>query len=43
LLLFKQQNLIEKVVPLMLAVREQGYWLSDSLINHVQKLAGEDV
>jgi uncharacterized protein len=41
LLLFKQRNLIEKVVPLMTALREQGYWLSDTLVNQVQKLADE--
>jgi len=41
LLLFKQRNLIEKVVPLMTALRKQGYWLSDTLVNQVQKLAGE--
>jgi hypothetical protein len=41
LLLFKQRKLIEKVIPLMTQLREQGYWLSDTLVNQVKKLAGE--
>ncbi len=41
LLLFKQRNLIEKVIPLMTQLREQGYWLSDALVNQVKKLASE--
>ena len=41
LLLFKQRKLIEKVLPLMTQLREQGYWLSDTLVNQVKKLAGE--
>jgi len=41
LLLFKQRNLIEKVIPLMTLLREQGYWLSDALVNQVKKLASE--
>jgi predicted nucleic acid-binding protein len=41
LLLLKQRDLIEKVAPLMTALRQQGYWLSDALVSQVQQLAGE--
>ncbi|SEH06421.1 DUF3368 domain-containing protein [Candidatus Venteria ishoeyi] len=41
LLSAKKRGFIEAVSPLLLALREHGYWLSDSLLEHVQKLAGE--
>ncbi len=41
LLLFKQQGLVEKVMPLLTEIRQRGYWLSDVLMVQVQQLAGE--
>lgn len=43
LLLFKQQGLVEKVMPLLTEIRQRGYWLSDILMVQVQQLAGEAV
>jgi predicted nucleic acid-binding protein len=41
LLLFKQQGLVEKVMPLLTEIRQRGYWLSDVLMAQVQQKAGE--
>jgi predicted nucleic acid-binding protein len=41
LLLAKQRGLIDKVIPLVESIRQQGYWLSDTLVAEVQRLAGE--
>ena len=41
LLLAKQQGYVETVVPLVDEMRRHGYWLSDSLVEQVQRQAGE--
>ncbi len=41
LLLAKQKGFVTEVVPLLEAVRHQGYWLSDALLAHVRCLARE--
>lgn len=42
LLLAKQKKLIDKVSPLMTALKKSGYYLSVELIREVQKRAGEN-
>lgn len=37
----KKQGLIPAVVPMLEALREHGYWLSDELVGHMRKMAGE--
>lgn len=37
----KKQGLIPAVVPMLEALREQGYWLSDELVMHVRGIVGE--
>lgn len=41
LLRAKELGLIEAVTPLLEAVRSEGYWLSDDIIEHARELAGE--
>ncbi len=41
LILAKQYGLIDAVLPLIMEIRQKGYWLSDALIESVRKLAGE--
>ena len=41
LLSAKKQGLIKAVSPLLISLREQGYWLSDALIAEVRRLSGE--
>ena len=41
LLLAKRQGFIETVGPLLDEIRRHGYWLSDALVEQVQRLAGE--
>ena len=40
-ILAKRKGLIENVVPLLEALRETGYWLSEEVIKIAKKLAGE--
>lgn len=42
LLLAKRRGLIPEVMPLLEAIRGNGYWLSDKLLEHVQQLAAEN-
>lgn len=41
LLSAKKQGLIAAVLPLLISLREQGYWLSDALLAEIQRLSGE--
>jgi hypothetical protein len=41
LLSAKKQGLIETVSPLLISLREQGYWLSDALLAEIRRLCGE--
>jgi predicted nucleic acid-binding protein len=41
LLLAKQKGLITEVLPLLETLRHQGYWLSDTMLDEVRRLAGE--
>jgi len=41
LLLAKKRRMIESVVPLLEAARDNGYWISDELVDLVRKLASE--
>ena len=41
LLSAKKQGLIAAVLPLLISLREQGYWLSDALLAEVRRLSGE--
>ena len=41
LLRAKELGRVEAVAPLLLALREGGYWLSDAIIEHAKELAGE--
>lgn len=41
LLRAKELNRVEAVTPLLLKLREAGYWLSDEIIEHARELAGE--
>ena len=41
LLSAKKQGFIEAVSPLLISLREQGYWLSDALLAEVRRLSGE--
>ena len=41
LLLAKQKGLITEVHPLLETLRQQGYWLSDAVLDEVRGLAGE--
>lgn len=41
LLSAKKQGLVETVAPLLISLREKGYWLSDALIAEVRRLSGE--
>jgi predicted nucleic acid-binding protein len=41
LLLAKRQGFVETVGPLLDEIRCHGYWLSDALVEQVQRLAGE--
>lgn len=41
LILAKQKNLIPLVKPLLLNMKEKGYWLSDQFIDTVTAIAGE--
>lgn len=42
LLLAKRRGLIPAVMPLLEAIRNNGYWLSDKLLEHVRQLAAEN-
>jgi len=42
LLLAKQHNLLDEIKPLIKLLRSSGIYISESLINHVLVLAGED-
>lgn len=42
LLLAKQKNLISKVLPLIQQLKKSGYFLADSLIQEIAKLAHEN-
>ncbi len=37
----KKQGLIAAVSPLLISLREQGYWLSDALLAEIRRLSGE--
>ena len=37
----KRQEHVPSVLPLLLEMRRQGYWLADDLIEHAAILAGE--
>ncbi len=41
LLLAKEKELVENVVPLIEELRDKGYWLSDEVIDVARRLAGE--
>lgn len=41
LIMAKNQKKIDRVEPLMLALRSPGYWLSDTLISEARKTSGE--
>lgn len=41
LLLAKQRRLIDTVSPMLIELRQRGYWLSDALIMEIRKLAKE--
>lgn len=41
LVLAKRRGLIERVTPLLLALRHSGYWMSDEIVAVVGKLANE--
>jgi predicted nucleic acid-binding protein len=41
LLSAKKQGLITAVLPLLISLREQGYWLSDALLAEIRRLSGE--
>ncbi len=41
LLLAKEKGYIEKVGPLLIELRRNGYWLSDQVIEVTKRLAGE--
>lgn len=41
LLLAKQHGLIDTVSPMLIALRQRGYWLSDAFIVEIRKLAKE--
>ncbi|MCP4702760.1 MAG: DUF3368 domain-containing protein [Gammaproteobacteria bacterium] len=41
LLKAKQRGLIPQIHPLLFAMLEQGYWLSDELVSHIRRVAGE--
>lgn len=43
LLRLKEMNEIKEVVPLLVAMRKQGYWLSDDLIDTARRMAQEDL
>jgi hypothetical protein len=42
LLLAKQHNLLDEIKPLIKLLRYSGIYISESLINHVLVLAGEN-
>ncbi len=37
----RERELVDHVVPLILAARERGYWLDDALIDTVRRITGE--
>jgi predicted nucleic acid-binding protein len=41
LILAKKNKFISRVVPLLIKVRDNGYWLTDQLLNDVSILTGE--
>ena len=41
LLRVKEQGAVEAVTPLLVELREAGYWLSDAIIRHARVLADE--
>jgi hypothetical protein len=41
LLLAKEKGIIEKIGPLLDEIRNQGYWLSDKVVDAARQLAGE--
>ena len=41
LLLAKEEGIIEKIGPLPDEMRNQGYWLSDKVVEAARLLAGE--
>jgi predicted nucleic acid-binding protein len=41
LLLAKEKELVENVVPLIEELRDKGYWLSDEVVDVARRLAGE--
>jgi hypothetical protein len=41
LLLAKAQDQVQAVAPLLAALRDRGYWLSDALVAEVRRRAGE--
>jgi len=41
LLLAKAQGQVQAVAPLLVALRDRGYWLSDALVAEVRRRAGE--
>ena len=41
LLLAKEKSIIQKIGPLLDEMRNQGYWLSDKVIDAARQLAGE--
>lgn len=41
LILAKKKNLITQVIPLLVDIRDNGYWLSDNLLDDVSRITGE--
>jgi predicted nucleic acid-binding protein len=37
----KETGRVDTVTPLLMRLRETGYWLSDEIIEHARELAGE--
>lgn len=37
----REHRLVDRVVPLLYAAREQGYWIDDAVIATVRRLASE--
>lgn len=42
LLLAKEKGILEKICPLLDDLRNQGYWISDEVVNIARVLAGEN-
>jgi predicted nucleic acid-binding protein len=41
LLLAKEKGIVKKIGPLLLELRDKGYWLSDEVVQTAKRLAGE--